>query len=177
MSVRQRDIGQADARVYVPAGRERRGCRKCHDMSCSVMFLVCPLALCAACGGRSRGVACPSVRRSAALPRKSESVPVSRVLRARPRAGPRTEARTRRWRECRGCHEMSWSGVRFGRFRRSGSFVHGASVSFRSTVPDASRSPGSRPGQVRRASLFRAYRVRACARARAGVSRRRGSRA
>ena len=87
MSVRQRDIGQADARVYVPAGRERRGCRKCHDMSCSVMFLVCPLALCAACGGRSRGASYPSVRRSAARLRKSESVPVSRVSRARLRAG------------------------------------------------------------------------------------------
>ncbi len=46
MSVRQRDIGQADARVYVPAGRERGGCRNvmiCHVLSC-FLFVLLPFA-------------------------------------------------------------------------------------------------------------------------------------
>ena len=85
----------------------------------------------------------------------------ARIARLIARVRSPAPACARRPRERRGRHEMSRSGARSGRFRRSGSFVHGASrlLSF--------NGPGRPPEPEERHCFARV----ACARVRACIAR------
>ena len=82
----------------------------------------------------------------------------ARTARLIARVRPPAPACARRPRERRGRHEMSRSGARSGRFRRSGSFVHGASRLLSFNGPGRPPEPEERHCFARTACA----RVRAC---------------
>ena len=107
------------------------------------------------------------LRRSFARRRMSFRSPVcgaSPEVRERPCSArlARAQARARRWRERWGCHELSWSGVRFGRFRRSGAFVHEASrllsINCPGCFPEPRLKAGTGPESVPVSRVSRARR-------------------